>query len=307
MSHEFSQSAYYGYIVKGDLTGAMGYVKQFPEQADLYNRFLDVFERQSYDVYEPDIFVNEILTMYRQYYRDVFYLRHDKEEAADKLGKKLAAFLGINEAEPRLDDMEQNQLAQAFRDRGLFFRGGRTGGYYGPYIWRTTETKTYEVELPDATQTYTVKLLDDFIAKSWIDVLSFGEIGTGGWTDEDGTINCVKASYDFESEAFKVSLLKHEAQHARDLAAYPDMSSEDLEYRAKLIELIYSGERNLLEKFAGEAASSDKSSGHAAASDRIMKGFADKLASKKPEIEKLSIGQVQAIAKILFAESGRPG
>lgn len=62
-----------------------------------------------------------------------------------------------------------------------------------------------------------------------------------------------------------MSLLKHEAQHARNLAIHKDMSSEGLEYRAKLVELIYSKESNLLEQFAQEANSLDKSNGHPAA------------------------------------------
>lgn len=282
----------------------MNYVKQFPEQADLYKRFLEVFQRQKYAIYEPDACINSILMIYQQYYRDVFYLCMDKEEAEDKLRMKLAGFLGTEEAEIRLSDMEQNQIAEVFRSRGFHFLGGRTGGYYGPYVWQTTETKTYEVELPDAAQTYTIKLLDGFISKSWVDALSFGEVGTGGWVDENGIINCVRSAYDFDSEAFQVSLLKHEAQHVRDLARDPNMSSEDLEYRAKLVELIYTGERNLLEQFAREADCADRSNGHASASDRIIKGFARRLNLENAEIEKLPIGQVQAVAGILFEESG---
>lgn len=122
--------------------------------------------------------------------------------------------------------------------------------------------------------------------------------------DENGIINCVKSAYDFDSEAFQVSLLKHEAQHVRDLARDPNMSSEDLEYRAKLVELIYTGERNLLEQFAREADCADRSNGHVSASDRIIKGFARRLNLENAEMEKLPIGQVQAVAGILFEESG---
>lgn len=302
MNIDFSKNVYYGYIVKGNLTGAINYVKQFPEQADLYNRFLAVFEQEQYTVYKADAWINEILVMYQQYYRDVFYLCMDREDAADRLRVKLSDFLGIENEDIRLSDMEQNQIAKAFQSRDFHFLGGRTSGYYGPYVWRTTETKTYVVELPDGIQEYTVKLLDDFIAKSWIDVLSFGEIGTGGWSDENGIINCIKSAYDFDSEAFRVSLLKHEAQHARDLAIDPNMSSEDLEYRAKLVELIYSSERNLLEQFAREADSTNRSNGHSSASGRILAGFARKLNLEDSEMEKLPIGQVQTVARVLFEE-----
>lgn len=299
MSKEFCQSAYYGYIIKGDLIGAISYVKQFSDHAELYNRFMTVFEQEKYYTYEVDAYLNEILAIYQRYYRDVFYLCIGKENAADKLRTELAAFFGINDGD-ELCDIEQNQIAEAFWDRGFYFLGGMTSGYYGPYIWRVTESKTFEVELPDGIQTYTVKLLDGFISKSWIDYLSFGEISPGGWTDGDGIINCVKSSYDFDSENFKVSLLKHEAQHARDLAIYKEMSSEDLEYRAKLVELIYSSERNLLERFVEEADSCDKGNGHSVASSKIVEGFSKILGKNCAELRNLEINVVQATATVLY-------
>lgn len=298
----FCPSIYYGYLIRADLIDAINYVKQFPDQAELYNKYMAVFEQEEYITYEADAYLNEILTIYQRYYRNVFYLCISKENAADKLKAELAAFFGINDG-IELCDIEQNQIAEAFQDRGFYFLDGRTSGYYGPYIWRVTETKTFEVELPDGIQTYTVKLLDGFISKSWLDYLSFGKISAGGWTDGDGIINCVKSSYDFDSENFRVSLLKHEAQHARDLAAHKDMSSEDLEYRAKLVELIYSSERNLLEPFAKEAGSCDKRNGHSVASSRIIEGFSKILGKSYAELEHLEIDVVQATAKALYKSS----
>ncbi len=300
----FSENDYYGYLIKADLIGAICYVKQFPNQVELYNKLIAVFEQEQYIVYEADAYLNEILTIYQRYYRDAFYLCIGKENAADKLRAELAAFFGIND-EIALCDIEQNQVAKAFKDRGFYFLGGMTSGYYGPYIWRVTESKIFEVELPDGIQTYTVKFLDGFISKSWLDYLSFGEISPGGWTDGDGIINCVKSSYDFNSENFKVSLLKHEAQHARDLSINKGMSSEDLEYRAKLVELIYSSERNLLEWFAKEADSCDKSNGHSAASSRIIEGFSQILGKSYAELEDLEIDVVQETAKVLYKLSNR--
>lgn len=305
MGADFSKNVYHGYIVRGDLAGAIGYVRQFPEQAELYQRFMEVFERERDIAYDVDAGLNELLGVYQRYYRDVFYRRIGRERAKDRLRAGLADLLGIEDGSAELDDMEQNRIAEAFQSRGFHFLGGKTSGYYGPYIWRTTETKTYEVELPDGVQTYTVKLLDGFITKSWIDYLSFGEISPGGWSDQDGIINCVKSSYDVDSENFKVSLLKHEAQHARDLAADPDMSSEDLEYRAKLVELIYSSQRNLLERFAREADGSDRGSGHASASNRIMEGFARKLGLNGEEMAGLPNERIRAVARALFEESGK--
>lgn len=297
----FSEKTYRGYILKGDLIGTMDYVRQFPEQTELYSRYADIFEREHYLTYDTEL--NDILTIYQKYYRDVFYLRIDREKASDRLRTRLIEFLGIDDKNAELDGIEENCLEEMFRNRGLYFMGGRTSGYYGPYIWRTSETRTYEVELPDGVQTYTVKLLDGFISRSWADYLSFGKIGTGGWTDSGGIINCIKSSYDLDSESFKISLLKHEAQHARDLTADPNMTSENLEYRAKLVELIYSSERSLIEQFIHESEASDKDNGHAAAANRIVEGYTRKFNLSRSEITRLSNEQVQAAARELFMEN----
>lgn len=296
----FDCDIYYGNIVKGNLRSAIAYIKQFPEKCDLYNRFVSVFEHKQYISYEVDAELNEILLVYQQYYRDTFFLCVDKEQAANQLKERLCKLLGISDEHIELCDLEQKQLVHLFESRGLHFLGGKTGGYYGPYIWRTTETVSYDVELPDGVQNYSVKLLDGFITRSWIDYLSFGEVGPGGWADGDGYINCVKSAWDFNSESFRVSLLKHEAQHARDLEKNKDISSEDLEYRAKLVELIYSGERNLLQSFARETDDTDKSNGHAIAAYRILRGFADTLGVDEVDPITMPLEQIQAIARTLF-------
>lgn len=298
----FDENEYYGYILKGDLARTISYVKHFPEQSTLYQRYITIFDKEQYLNYAIDESLNGILRAYQQYYRDAFYLRLEKGKAADRLRAKLAALLHVD-SKYSLDDMEQEVVAEVFQRRGFYFLGGKTDGYYGPYVWKTTESITYDVELPEGVQTYTVKLLDGFVVKSWLDYLSFGKVSTGGWTDADGIINCVKSSYDFDSENFRVSLLKHEAQHARDLTLWPDMPSVLLEYRAKLVELIYSTERNLLAQFVREADSSDGSSGHSVAAHRIVSEYCKFLDKSTDDLNMLSHEEAQLIAKSLFEKS----
>lgn len=302
-----NRDIYYGYIIKGDLIGAIGYIKQFPDQSNLYDRFMDIFDYERYINYEIDAVLNNILTAYQQYYRDVFYLCMEKEQAENRLRDRLKILLDIPNAEIDMCDLEQKQLVELFQRQGLHFMGGKTSGYFGPYVWKSSETVSYDVELPDGIQTYTVKLLDGFISRSWIDYLSFGEIGPGGWTDSDGYINCVKSAWAFESESFQISLLKHEAQHAKDLEINKNLSSEDLEYRAKLVELIYSKERNLLEQFVHEASDSNLSNGHAVAAFRIVRNFLDILGVDENTLATCKIVHIQSIARTLFFKdsSGR--
>ncbi len=165
-----------------------------------------------------------------------------------------------------LDILEESILPEVFQKHGLHFMGGKTDGFHDPYVWRSTEETTYQVDLPAGIQPYTVRLHRDFVTKSWLDYISFGEVSTGGWSNGGGAIDCIADCYDVTSEAFRVSLLKHEAQHAQDLSHYPRISQEDLEYRAKLVELIYSEERDLLADFQQQSGNANA---HARAAKRI--------------------------------------
>ncbi|MCI8384960.1 MAG: hypothetical protein HFE95_00760 [Acutalibacter sp.] len=298
---EFSKAQYRGHLIRGDLLGAIRYIKQFPEQAELAERYRKRFEGEEYAASGEDAVLEAILSAYRKYYRETFYLGMDREKAEDRLSGRLARVLG---AEKGTVEQLEEKVAETVRGRGLYFLGGRTSGWYGPYIWKTMETKTYQVELPEGVQAYSIRLLDGFLSRSWLDDISFGKTGTGGWTDKEGTIHCVRAVYDLDSEDFQVSLLKHEAQHARDLARDKNMPSAELEYRAKLVELIYSNERDMLGRFAQEADSQDRRNGHAAASGRIVEGFAQKLGMERKDFHGLARARVQAVAGELFAESG---
>lgn len=242
MNKEFDRNVCREYLVKGNLRAALAYAGQFPDQTELCRKYRALFEEENYLAYDVEADLNEILLNYQKYYRDAFYLELPTEVAARTLRDRLAALL---QADGDLDELE-SRAAEAFRAKGYFFLGGRTSGFYGPYIWRTEELRHYAVELPGGERDYAVKLLDGFIMLSWLDYISFGTLSTGGWSNGDGLIHCVKPKYDLESESFRVSLLKHEAQHASDQERYQGITSEDLEYRAKLVELIYSRERNLL-------------------------------------------------------------
>ena len=74
---------------------------------------------------------------------------------------------------------------------------------------------------------------------------------------------------------FRVSLLKHEAQHTVDRKRFPQITPAELEYRAKLVELHFSGDPGLLQKFLSEADESKPDDSHAVASARIGREFAD--------------------------------
>ena len=259
------------FFLNGDINGAIAYMREHREFQDVLPAYIAIFENCEYRVYDVPESLNQILRLYQVYYRDIFYCGLQEAEAADKLLAGLKELLKMQDAD---EESLADRLQALFAAEGCHARFGKTQGYYGPYIWRETVPTVYQVELPSGTANYTVNILKDFVFRSWMDYLTFGRYGTGGWASPDGTINCIEQAYDFQSERFLVSLLKHEAQHTVDMMQFLDITPAELEYRAKLVELHYANDLGLLQKFLSQADESRESDGHAVASARIRREFA---------------------------------
>lgn len=277
------------YFIHGDVAGAIAFMKGIPELNDIAQAYIDIFENEQYIQYDIPDDLNRILLCYQQYFRDVFYLHKDNAEAESVLFDKLKIELNL----PNGDfSAVEEEMKSRFNRSGYQILCGITNGYRGPYVWKETIPVTFDVDLPETTSTYRINMLRGFVFRSWMDYLTFGEKGTGGWISPDGTINCVEKAYDVNSEKFKVSLLKHEAQHAEDYRRWNNIEPWELEYRAKLVELIYTQEMNLLEKFCREAISERTGDSHALASVRIKREMGELISA--------DIERIQTRAKELF-------
>lgn len=269
-------------LINGDVSGAMEIIAAQTGLQDLYEQYADIFLRENYIRYDVPYHLNALLLAYQQYFRDVFYLKLQESTAEKQLFARLQNLLNTADG----DAVSIGKAVEAaFQAAGYHALSGKTNGYFGPYIWKTTLPVIYTVKLPDTDCRYTVNILKDFIFRSWMDYLTFGTRGTGGWVSPDGTVNCAENAYDFESEQFKVSLLKHEAQHVRDLERFPRMEAWELEYRAKLVELIYTEQADLLAKFSDEAIADRKQDSHAVAACRIIKEMGDYKGREIPAIQ----------------------
>ena len=260
------------FFMNGDIKGAIAYMREHQEFRDVLPAYIAIFENCEYRTYDVPDRLNDILRLYQVYYRDVFYCGLPEPEATDKLLDNLRTLLDRPDAD---EESLTSRLQALFEAEGYHAQFGKTQGYYGPYVWRETVPTVYRVELPGGTAEYTVNILKGFVFRSWMDYLTFGRYGTGGWASPDGAINCIEQAYDFESERFLVSLLKHEAQHTVDREQFPDITPTELEYRAKLVELHYANDLGLLQKFLSQADESRESDSHAMASARIRREFAD--------------------------------
>lgn len=277
------------YFMNGDIKGAISYMRGHEGFQDVLPGYIAIFENCDYRTYDVPESLNQILRLYQIYYRDVFYCGLPEPEAADKLLEGLKKFLDM----PAVDeDFLVEQHRTLFEAEGCHAFFGKTQGYYGPYVWRETIPTAYQVELPGGTANYTANILRGVISRSWMDYLTFGRYGTGGWASPDGMINCIEQAYDFESERFLVSLLKHEAQHTVDMKKFSNITPTELEYRAKLVELHYTNDLCLLQKFLSQADENRESDSHAVASARIRRKFAG--------TDQRSLSCIQARALELF-------
>ena len=279
------------FFINGDMRGAIAYMRDHEEFKDILPAYTAIFENCEYRTYDVPECLNDILRTYQVYFRDTFYCGLPEAEAADKLLTELRRLLNMPGAE---EELLVERLQLLFEQNGCHALFGKTQGHYGPYIWRDTVPTTYRVQLPGGTAEYTVNILKGFVFRSWMDYLTFGRYGTGGWASPDGTINCIEQAYDFESERFLVSLLKHEAQHVEDMKQFPGIDTAELEYRAKLVELHYSSDLGLLQKFLSEANESRAGDSHAAASARIKREFADTDQTKLPCVQARALALLHA-------------
>ena len=277
------------FFVRGDIKGAIEFMREHDEYRDILPEYVAIFEEEKYLSYDIPSDLNDILLLYQIYYRDIFYCGIPESKASERLLEGLNDILGTKDAD---EVILGNNLQELFKNKGYCSQFGKTQGFFGPYVWKETVPTVYKVELPGGTAEYKVNILKGFVFRSWMDYLTFGRFGTGGWASPDGTINCIEKAYDFNSEKFLVSLLKHEAQHTIDMKSFPGITTEELEYRAKLVELHYSNNLALLDKFLAEASDERPNDSHALASFRVKKEFED--------VDKRSICTIQKRALELF-------
>ncbi len=290
----YSKHTLSGYLIGGKWHEAIDYLQMFPGQQALARRI----EKRTIDtIHRSDnTFINKIDAVFQQYYKMIFWDGASREEGVQFLFEDLIRFVDADElhnlfADTFGEDAEKQYADVSMRVNGIeellkvtaegegyHYLGGDTQGYFGPYIWKSTIPVTYPVTLPAGTQDLTIDMMEGFVSRSWLDYISAGKIGTGGWA-KNGELYCVKDAYakKMDKPSFLVSYLKHEAQHGYDMAHFPGITTVQLEYRAKLVELIYYPNILKFKSFLSEASNADKSNSHTYASYLVIRDLSRRI------------------------------
>lgn len=205
-----------------------------------------------------DPLVKAVVGAYREYYRAALLdVNHAKRHEAVLKARvrEIALQFGIKSAAKAKWENVENLLAKSFRERGFFSLFGRVTPFCSLLVWRSQRTKRHTVKLASGIQRVKVVFLDEFVDLGWMHFATLGRYYVGGWAKKDA-LYCVSQAYryNFSGEAFRTSYLTHEAQHFSDYKKFPGLPQADLEYRAKLAEIIASSRpARVLRKIDAEA------------------------------------------------------
>jgi hypothetical protein len=227
----------------------------------------------------PHSLLEALIDAYHGYWRRVLLKQLDRAAGEAYLLERLRHVLASDnpavEPPATLDDLLKT-LGATLDARGLHSIRGTTQPYHDLMVWRSEEPAAYGVELPDGPVTVNVVLLRRFESLGWSAFATCDGRYTTGWADTE-RLYCVADSYDLSSERFSVSYLVHEGQHFSDYRRFPKLAQPELEYRAKLAEIIESKRttRQLVDRFASQAAATDsRVAPHAFANRAVVRGLA---------------------------------
>jgi len=192
---------------------------------------------------KTDTLLNPLHRMFQHYWRRG--LLHPDQDNDSIFKQKLLRFFNKENlngiyTKGKVDESNLDEVyIKYIESKGYHCTGfGRAGKFYDFLVWKTMEPQTFEIDLIDHTEKVDVNFMKDFLSLGWMEYSRLGERYPGGWAT-DSALYCVTKGYDKSSEKFKIVYLKHEGQHFYDYKRFPGLESRDLEYRGKLIEMVF--------------------------------------------------------------------
>lgn len=308
-------SEYISRALQGRLAGADSLFRSAAEptaaEQALASQFRARFVERTDWADPPEVseFAKHVVRAYRVYWTRSLLAEVDSARAEEDLLEALrVALAGREGANAAAGDDVLAEVQTALAADGLHALGGRTLPYLELMLWAREDTTRFDVELDGGTQPVEVVFVRSFLVKGWADWATIGRASTGGWATRE-RLFCLGDDYDLGSERFRVSYLKHEAQHFADYVKFPQLEQLDLEYRGKLTELAWSDTttKDLLTTFAASAAA-NPAAPHAWANLLVVEDVSRSLfgevvaAPKDPRWSTLDRSAARAAARALLAQ-----
>jgi len=278
----FDENKYESLCLLGDYNGIVAYLAAFEDKAELLAKYKSIFEGDQYFLKVDDECIVPFLQAYENFLKWMLKTNPTTTDAQSAIVQSLKVFIprvGLYaKISSRFSYLALCLLVPRYLKKyGYHAILGDIGIYPNLVLWRNQTTKNETVLLPDGSVEMEVVAMDGLITRGWVDYLSLGEIGTGGWVTKKGC-TYFKEKYDTASDEFKISLLKHEGQHFFDKKSHRKINSVDLEYRAKLVELIYHKKMDTFFHFLRNMTLvDDKTRAHAYAERKIIQGLSQKI------------------------------
>ena len=253
-----------------------------------------------------DPFAHDVLQTYQDYWWHALAAPTRRDALAAQLEQRLRALLGASAATAADMDAVESLLAKELEHRGYHALLGRTPPLRELMVWRKQDMRQVDVALPEGRHTVEVEYLDDFVSRGWSFYGRCERGSAGGWATErklSAVVPAYRKDGGLESEAFQVVFLGHETQHFADQNRFPGMASWELEYRAKLVELIQ-GEAVSAKRLRGfiTAQGDDPDSPHTYANKRLVADLRTKLGVEPDAVPR---PRLQAAALALLREDTR--
>ena len=282
----------------------------------MYARFVskeEVFENTS-----GNKIVNDISNIYREYWRVELMKPLPESRTDSTLYNNITDYVLSNKLTRLSNDSlhknikDYSVLKKIIEQEGFKVDFKFRNGFQEIFIWNKESTKTHEVILPKDTVKTTVVFIESYHINGYDEFATFGDSQVGGWAiKESATLYCNKGAYDLNSETFEVSYLKHESLHFTDLNNYPNLSSTDLEYRSKVIELMYCTEGTIYDRiseFVSGANKADRKNSHPYANYILIQNlskliFNSDFNSDIKQWEKVSVDKINKAASLLYESS----
>jgi hypothetical protein len=282
----------------------------------MYARFVskeEVFENTS-----GNKIVNDISNIYREYWRVELMKPLPESRTDSTLYNNITDYVLSNKLTRLSNDSlhknikDYSVLKKIIEQEGFKVDFKFRNGFQEIFIWNKESTKKHEVILPKDTVKTTVVFIESYHINGYDEFATFGDSQVGGWAiKESATLYCNKGTYDLNSETFEVSYLKHESLHFTDLNNYPNLSSTDLEYRSKVIELMYCTEGTIYDRiseFVSGANKADRKNSHPYANYILIQNlskliFNSDFNSDIKQWEKVSVDKINKAASLLYESS----